>query len=443
MARPASHRRIACALALACALAPAAASGASVVYTDASNVWTAAPDGSVKRQVTTNGTTTVPWVAASQADTGRILAFLRAGNSSSMTYMNPDGSTITSGITPVESCDLGIIGPRSSRMTADGSLALFDYGCQRGVAYNFRTDPFTVVSSTARVSSVGSVLLDGWNGSFVPGTAGQGQASDRVLVSSLLGSGIFEYTMSAPPTNQLVLQPAAGGQLWSVDVSRDGTRLVGDVTSAAGTEELFVYGLAVPRSPGAGFTSGCRLVTGPNPSQPNWSPDGAMVAWSDEQGAKVAAVTSIAGSVQSPPPCGMGPTTVISSTGRQPVFSNAPAPAPLAAPAPAPAPDAGSANGSGGGAAASRVSIAAPRAMSRSAIRKRGIAVSTRCPAACSVRGTMVAGRKVIARGSVRLRRAGRATVRLRARVPARVKVVTVTLTRAGRTGSRAVRVTG
>lgn len=417
-------------------LAPGAAS-VSVVYTDSGNVWTASPDGSTKKQVTANGSGAIPWVAASQADSGRILAFLKAGNSSSMTYLNPDGSVITSGITPVESCDLGIIGPRSSRMSADGSLALFDYGCQRGVAYNFRTDPFTVVTSTARVSSVGAVLLDGWNGSFVPSSASAGEASDRVLVSSLLGSGIFEYVMTAPPTDQQVLQAAAGGQIWSADVSRDGTRLVGDVTSAGGVEELFVYGLAVPRRPGAGFTSGCRLATGPNPSQPNFSPDGTMVAWSDDQGAKVAAITSIAGSTQSLPPCGMGPTVTLSATGRQPVFSGA-AP-PVAAVAGSGGP------GSAGQAAPAtpKLAVAAPRAIGRSALRTRGLRVSTRCTAACTVRAILRVGSRVVARASVRLRRAGTARLVLRARIPARTRSVTVAVTRSGIRGTKVVRVTG
>lgn len=434
---PPLTRSALCLLATAGAVAAGActASAASVVYTDANNVWLASPDGAVKRQVTVNGTADVKWVAASQADTGKILAFLKAGNASTMTYMNPDGSTVTSGLTPVQVCDLGIGGPMHSRLSADGSLAVYDYFCQRGVFYNYRTDPFTVVSSTARVSEIGSVTLDGWNPSFIPGTAGGGQASDRVLVSTLSGSGIFEYTMTAPPSDRQVLQAANNGEIWSADVSRDGTRLVGDVTSGAGAEELFAYTLAVPRDPGAGFTAGCRIPTGPRPSQPNWSPDGSMVAWSDDEGAKVAAITSLAGSVQSPPACGMGPVTVLSRTGIDPVFSNAAAPVPPASP-----PAGGAA---AGGVPAPALAMSAPGAMSRAAIRSRGITVSTRCPSACTVTATLRAGSRTLARGTTRLRKAGMARVKLRARVPRKVKTVTVTMTRAGVTGTKVVRVTG
>jgi hypothetical protein len=59
------------------------------------------------------------------------------------------------------------------------------------------------------------------------------------------------------------------------------------------------------------------------------------------------------------------------------------------------------------------------------------------------VRATLRAGAKVVARGSSRLKRKGTARIRLKARVPAKVKTVTVTVTRAGATGTRVVRVTG
>jgi hypothetical protein len=55
----------------------------------------------------------------------------------------------------------------------------------------------------------------------------------------------------------------------------------------------------------------------------------------------------------------------------------------------------------------------------------------------------MAAGGKVIARGSKRLKRAGVATVRLRGRVPARAKSVTIRITRGGLAASRVVRVSG
>jgi hypothetical protein len=415
-------------IAMAMAL-PLLASAASVVYTDANNVWVASPDGSAKRQVTTNGTPDVKWVAASQADTGKILAFLKAGSNSTMTYMNPDGATIASGLTPVQSCDLGISGPMHSRLSPDGSLAVYDYFCQRGVYYGYSTDPFTVVTGTARVSDIGSVTLNGWNPSFIPGTTGPGQASDKLLVSSFLGTGIFEYTMTAPPTDRPVLEGAAGGGIWSADVSRDGTRLVGDVTSASGVEELFAYTLSVLRDPGAGFSAGCRIPTGPRPSQPNWSPDGGMVAWSDAEGVKVATVLSLAGSVASPPACGMGAVTVLSASGINPVFSNAAAPTPA---------------GAGGGApTASGLAVTIPRSISRSALRTRGLRISTPCPAACTVRATLRASSGVLARGRAILRRKGTARIVLKARVPAKTRSVTVTVTRAGLTGTRTVKVTG
>ncbi len=438
MVPPASSLRafVACATGALVVALPAVAAGVSVVYTDAANVWVASQDGAVKRQVTTNGSASVPWVAASQADSGKILAFLRAGSSSSMTYMNPDGSIITSGITPVATCDVAINGPFHSRLSADGTFAVYDYFCLRGVFYNWRTDPFTVVTSTARVSSIGSVTFDGWNPAFVPGTAGGGQVTDQVLNSTLGGSYLQRYTLISPPVVANVIQPNAGGYVWSADVSRDGSRLAGVEDPGDGTTGVFVYAFATRRDVASGFTSGCRVATGPNPSQPNWSPDGTRLAWSDDQGAKVASITYVAGSSASPPACGIGPVTVLSATGRQPVFSDAPAPGPAAPPG-------GGGASAGGGTVAPTLAMAAPGSISRAAIRSRGITVTTRCPAACRVQGTMRAGSRVIARGSVRLRRAGVARVTLRARVPSRTRSVTVSLTRAGATATKVVRVTG
>src|SRR6478609_3769663 len=62
-------------LALACTAAvPAAAGASSIAFIKQDNVWLASPDGSVQRQVTTDGNATTGYMWPSQADDGTILA---------------------------------------------------------------------------------------------------------------------------------------------------------------------------------------------------------------------------------------------------------------------------------------------------------------------------------------------------------------------------------
>jgi hypothetical protein len=66
-----SHRRLACAVAAtaACLLAAAPAGASSIVYVKQGNNWLSSPDGSLRRQVTTDGGYSSP----SQADNGNIV----------------------------------------------------------------------------------------------------------------------------------------------------------------------------------------------------------------------------------------------------------------------------------------------------------------------------------------------------------------------------------
>lgn len=418
------------------------AHAASVVYTDANNVWSASPDGAVKRQVTTNGTADVYWLAASQADTGMILAFLKSGGDAAMTYMNPDGSPIRSGLAatyPIggSTCSSSVAGPVNSRLNAAGTLAAYSLVCNRfnyvSGSVSYDSEVYSVVAGTQTVGA-GLFIPDVWFPTFVAGSAGPDELGEKILASPAFtnrdGDVVLRVPLKAPLVYEDVISADPGGDVSRADVTRDGSRVA--LIERLPTEPaagLFVYGRSAPLGAPGDWTSGCRVPTGPNPGLPSWSPDGQMLAWSDDEGAKVITITSAAGSAAAPPPCGVGGTVLLSPTGRGPVFSGAPTLVAATAPPTTPR--------------APRLAFSAPTSITRSALRSRGLSVRTRCARACTVRAVMKAGRRVVARGSKRLTRRGTVVLTLRAKPPRTVKSVTISVTSGAAVGIRVVRITG
>ena len=104
-----TRMRLGTLVALAIGLAaPAAAHGAAVSYIDGNEAWVASPDGSLKQQLTSGGTTDRPWQAPVQAIDGRTLVVHRDtfedGSTRPVLHLfGADGKRITANVMPVYS----------------------------------------------------------------------------------------------------------------------------------------------------------------------------------------------------------------------------------------------------------------------------------------------------------------------------------------------------
>ena len=99
------------------AAAPAAAD--SLVYVKDSNVWSARPDGSEQRRLTTDGTPQDPYSSPSQADDGTIVA-VRGTRFHKLDAAGPPGSARLNSLLTDKPGSIGAVGPFDARISPDG-----------------------------------------------------------------------------------------------------------------------------------------------------------------------------------------------------------------------------------------------------------------------------------------------------------------------------------
>lgn len=396
----------------------------AITYTDGGNVWVASPDGSVKKQLTTNATADLRYFGPSQADDGRIAVIfgtLRRGAASIM-VLSPTGAMQKTGLLQLSTC--GAFGQFPSafgytRIDPSGSVIAYDYLCTNTQAGG-GTNVYVALTSANSPGGLGDPLqLAGiWRPNWLPSRPAGAAAPDMIATSQGM-TEIGKLTWITPPLPSLepVLAPQGSDLLPTASMSRTGNVLAYSVNTANDVRELYVARLSGPFGQGVGVLGQCLVATSNASLNPSISPDGKRVAWDDAAGAKVAAVDIPAGS--SGGPCGATPTT-ISGSGRDPVFSGAAAP-------------------TSGGAAGS-LTVRGPSKASRSQIR-RGLSFSTRCSKRCTVKGTMTAGGKTVARATRKLKRKGTAKLLLKARLAASVTEVTVVVSSAGKSATRTITV--
>ncbi len=413
--------------ALALALAPIAAHADAITYADEGNVWVASPDGSVRKQLTTNATSDLKYSGPSQADNGKIAVIFGKLNrgASQLQVLSSSGRLEKTGLLQLSTC--GAFGqfPTAfgyTRIDPAGKVIAYDYVCTNTQVGGGTNTYVALTSANQPGGFVGAEPLQAtgiWRPNWLPTTAPGGAAPDMIVTSQGMTT-LDKLSWITPLESRTVFasNPEANTYISSGSVSRTGNVLAYAWNEADDSKSIYVARLSGPFESGVTGTAECRLVNSRESLNPSVSPDGTRVAWSDEGGTKVADVRIPEGAGNQ---CG-GSTRVISASGGDPVFSAAAAP-----------------TKSGG---SSGLSVKGPSKATRAQI-GRGLSFSTKCAQKCTVKATMNAGGRTLARGSRMLKKKGTATLKLRAKLGRAFALVTVKISSGGKSATLTIRVSG
>jgi hypothetical protein len=338
--RPVPGAVLAAALVLALAV-PGLARAASITYVGADgNVHLTSPDGTVKRQVTRDGTPDRRYELPSQADDGTIVA---VGEGTTVAdgikfahWLSPDGRLIETQPLPTQTGIVRIPALTSGQVSPDGRFYLYDSA----------VSPF---SGGVRYSSamIGRIQSQDQCGLWC--------ANARVSPRYLGTSGAFALLDPYLGTNGVAVQsgPTGSPSFWFDFVEDDGVSSIDEAAGRLALESLPEStgsmmsvltseppaALVLARytgAPGSALpTVDCVLENYTQmPGFARLSPDGTMLAWQDRAGVYVSPV---------PPQTGGGTCTLqprlIAPGGRRPDWGRSDVPAPpVAPPAPPAAP---------------------------------------------------------------------------------------------------------
>ncbi|HST38104.1 MAG TPA: hypothetical protein VLK58_01280 [Conexibacter sp.] len=441
-----------CAVAAAFAI-PSTAAADSIVYVDGGNVFSAAPDGSHRVQLTDGG----DWHSPTQSDDGTIAAVQGSGPIVVMAHDGRPLRTITTQPAPTANGGTFMAKPVDLSFSPDGSKIAYGYvgvtcppgsSCgsyQRSVFYT-RADVTEATPQAVWGNEYGAE-----NPEWI--------TNDRALVHGGAGSQVAIDELSGGEYSRIPwLTPEV--DLGDSELSRDGRRLAMTYDYGDATRVVFMATKGDPRTelPPQQPDLACQTDSGDaRHGDPSWSPDGSGIAFESSSGIQVFRFSEMrAGS------CSVSGDSLLTPTGQNPDWGPADppaarwvapvAPAPGGGPTPAPAPrapgatvgsrapGAGSGAGAGAGRGAPAVSFTVS-AVTRATLR-RGLTVKVTAPAAGRVTVKLTAAGKPLAAGSARAKRAGTVAVRLSkvaARKASAAKKVTFTVTAGGRTSARTV----
>ena len=355
--------KIACAVLLVAALAPATAAADSIVYIKDGNVWLAAPDGTRQTQITSDG----GYESPSQADDGTIVAVRKTdenGYHNRRLYrMDRTGHLLNP---PVESVPVNAstyIGPLGATVSPDGQRVAYFY-FDNG-PFGGGGDPEVSISYSTRNTPIGEIGNPGpyMNPNWLDNNtlllfSPPGYQYD--VHTDVLGSG-QDPVWFGDDSDSI----AAGG-----DVSPDGTRLVAGIDA-----HIHLYQLNGP--PPAAPTPACQFdgPAGAFHPRPNWSSDGRMLTWAEDDGVHVATVNSLS-------PCdAQTSTTPLIPGADSPFFGKADPPGTTSVSTPL------------------TFSLSAPKPGKLAKVLAKGYAITVSCSMHCAAGGQLKMGKKVVAQG--------------------------------------------
>lgn len=378
---------------LACAV-PAQAS--SVVFIKDHNVWLANPDGTGQRAVTTDGYKELPYESPSQADDGTLLA----GRGLRFVKLDRQGNRVGPLLPSImvgKPANAYAVGPFDPKISPDGhKLAYwvgtwsmwFDYGTN--ITWS---DPKSAViwqdaDTGAQLGFTMFYEKPAWL-----------QDSQHALLNEPLNRLAAQIVSSPVGAHHSTVTPVftdsdskPAGEYYSQDVGDAEMTPAGDKLVAlrgASEETIRFYDLRSGRP----VVSECYLgdPVGGSAADPTWAPDGSAVAWAEGDGIWSTPVGALDST-----DCSWGKPRLVIPAGSQPDWG----PAALA-PAATPATPATPTTPSQGGKETPERSlvVSAPATVKRSALLRRGIAVSITAREAGKAVATLRKGRRVVAGG--------------------------------------------
>jgi hypothetical protein len=437
------------------ALAVAApASASSVAYIDGHNLWFSSPDGSQKVQVTSGGSADESWMFPSQGRDGKTVVVKHGA----LYLYGPDGKLVTVNVMPKYAGTASAVYPLGLDMDWNSNAVAYGYQyCGWACQSLYKGYWLTFSDNQGAYPNDPQGQSDSFNPTFY---------KTRV-VSSDSGGNIFVQpdVPEAPFTSsyQGFITHGDGYHLTRAEVSPANDQVSIDWVNDAGASGITVaqHSGTVPSD----LVAACDLPTTGKASYATFSPDGSQMAWTDDEGLKVAGVPNMAAGTET---CTLtAPAHVISAGGRMPSFGGADVRTVSGAGAPAGQPAGGGSSKPAGtpktmkvrlSGKATRAAFAkgltlkvgalqagridASAAISKSAARKlrlRGGVSAARI----AKRGTVAAAAVTVARGYVKAKRAGTVKLRLkptkaakRAAKRMRKVVLTVKVSQAGGAGS-------
>jgi hypothetical protein len=377
---------------LACA---GSAEASSLVYIKDYNVWLASPDGTVQRQVTTDGYKELPYESPSQADDGTILA----GRGLRFVKLDRQGNRIGSLLPSImvgKPAYAYAVGPFDPKISPDGhKLAYwlgtwsmwFDYG--NNITW---TDPKDAViwqdaDSGAQLGFTLFYQKPAWLQDSQHALLNQPY---NRLAAQVVGSAVGGLHNDVTPVFKDD-DSLPAGEYYSQDVGDAELTPAGDkLVALRGTSQETIR-FYDTRS-GHPVVSECYLgqPVGGSAADPTWAPDGGAVAWAEGDGVWSTPVGALDSA-----DCSWGKPRLIIPGASQPDWG----PADVTPSAPKPAGSAPNGPQSGGSQSRPLVVVAAAR-IKRAALLRRGLKVTVTTAQAGSVAATLQAGRRVLARRS-------------------------------------------